>query len=70
MLFTTVKRSYLLDLDLGIGNITANLLLELAVVLREVSFFQRPINSLDPSFHLSLYYQRELVDCSLVSLPS
>ena len=70
VLFTTVKRSYLLDLDLGIGNITANLLLELAVVLREVSFFQRPINSLDPSFHLSLYYQRKLVDCSLVSLPS
>lgn len=60
MLFTIVKRSYLLDLDLGTGNIMANPLLELEVVLREVSFFQRPINSLEASFSpLIVQYQKE-----------
>jgi len=68
--FTIVKRFYLLELDLEIGNIMGNPLLGLEVVLREVSFFPKPINLLDPSFS-SLYSIREnFVDCSLVSLPS
>jgi len=46
--FTIVKRFYLLELDLEIGNIMGNPLLGLEVVLREVSFFPKPINSLDP----------------------
>jgi hypothetical protein len=51
VLYTIVKRSYLLGPDLGIGNIMVNPLLGLEVVLREVSFFPKPINSLDPLLH-------------------
>ena len=60
VLFTIVKKSYLLDLDLGTGNIMANPRLELEVVLREVSFSLRPINSLEASFSSSIVqYQEE-----------
>lgn len=51
VLSTTVKRFYLLDLALGIGNIMANRLQSLGVAHRVVSCFQKPINSLDPSFY-------------------
>jgi hypothetical protein len=70
VLFTTVKRFYLLEPDLGIGNITGNPLLGLGVVLQEVSFFPKPINLLDPSSSSLYSISRTLVDCSIVSLPS
>ena len=70
MLFTIVKRFYPLEPDLGIGNIMVNPLLGLEVVLREVSFFPKPINLLDASFPSLYSIYRIFVDCSLVSLPS
>jgi hypothetical protein len=70
VLYTIVRRSYLLEPDLGIGNIMVNPLLGLEVVLREVSFFPKPINSLDPSFSSLYSISRDIVDCSLVSMPS
>jgi hypothetical protein len=70
VLYTIVKRSYLLEPDLGIGNITGNPLLGLEVVLQEVSFFPKPINLLDASFPLLYSISRNIVDCNLVSLPS
>ena len=48
VLSTIVKRSYLLEPDLGVGSIMVNPLLGLEAVLREVSFFPKPTNSLDP----------------------
>jgi hypothetical protein len=70
VLYTIVKRFYPLEPDLGIGNITGNPLLGLEVVLREVSFFPKPINLLDPSFSSLYSISRNIVDCSLVSIPS
>jgi hypothetical protein len=70
VLYTIVKRFYLLEADLVIGNIMVNPLLGLEVVLREVSFFPKPINSLDPSLSSLYSISRTLVDCTLVSIPS
>jgi hypothetical protein len=70
VLFTIVRRSYLLELDLGTGSIMVNPLLGLGVVLQEVSFFPKPINLLDPSSSSLYSISRTLVDCSIVSLPS
>jgi hypothetical protein len=50
VLSTIVKRFYLLDLDLGIGNIMGNHLRNLEVDLRVVSFFLKPTSSLDASY--------------------
>jgi len=72
VLYTIVKRFYLLEPDLGVGSIMVNPLLGLEVVLREVSFFPKPINSLDPFCitHCIVSVGTYLVDCSLVSIPS
>jgi len=72
VLYTIVKRSYLLEPDLAIDNTMVNPLQGLEVVLQEVSFFPKPINSLDPFCitHCIVSVGTYLVDCSLVSIPS